>query len=145
MVDEAAAVKLKLTSWNILAPVWAHPSFYPKVSQPLLDKVARRNVIAARMREFDSDVMHLQEVEEGELDAIRAENSDLDEKYEYLFMPFPEMFWSNWLSDVSDKKPVSNGIAVLLRKVRYAFHTHGGVNSHITSLFVMLTYSHSTG
>jgi mRNA deadenylase 3'-5' endonuclease subunit Ccr4 len=71
---------LKLTSWNILAHVWADPSLYPKISVPLLDKAARRRIVAARMREFDSDVMHLQEVEKEELDAIRSENPDLEER-----------------------------------------------------------------
>jgi hypothetical protein len=68
------------------------------------------------MNTLDADVMLLQEVEEEELDTLRQENPDLESRYEFHFEAFSEAFWSNWLTDVSENKPKSNGICVALRK-----------------------------
>ena len=84
MVDSppsATPGKISVTSWNILAPVWACPAFYPSCSVPHLNKDVRRGLIAKHCREIDSDVFLMQEVEEEELDKLRQENTDLDSRY----------------------------------------------------------------
>ena len=108
-------VKMRVCSWNILAPVWADPSYYPAICVPHLQKDVRRRLIAKHMQAIDADVLLLTEVEEAELVAIR-EIDDIDATYDFHFMPFPETYWSNWLTDRTDNKPVPNGICIALRK-----------------------------
>jgi mRNA deadenylase 3'-5' endonuclease subunit Ccr4 len=50
-----------VTTWNILAPVWADPSYYPARSEQHLDRTKRRQSIAAHLKSFESDVFLLQE------------------------------------------------------------------------------------
>ena len=50
---------IKVTTWNLLAPIWAHPSYYPERSVPFLDKVDRLRTIGEHMSKIDSDVLLL--------------------------------------------------------------------------------------
>ena len=111
-VVQIAGGAIQVTSWNILAPVWADPSYYAKRSVPHLDPATRRATIARRLQEIDSDVVMMQEVEGTELQKMRDECAALDSTWEIHFFAFPKKLWSNWLKT----DPVDNGLCVMLRK-----------------------------
>ncbi|MDP2344309.1 MAG: endonuclease/exonuclease/phosphatase family protein [Deltaproteobacteria bacterium] len=63
---------LALASWNVLADSYVQPRFFPHTPPALLEPVARRARVVQRAREFDVDVLCLQEVEPVMLAALRA-------------------------------------------------------------------------
>lgn len=104
---------LRLTTYNILAPVWVHHSVYPGQEASLFDAESRRAILAKRLLELAPDVVYLQEVQKTELDALMAE---VGGEYEHSFCPFPLTFWTNWLTDTTNHEPRENGVCILTRR-----------------------------
>jgi mRNA deadenylase 3'-5' endonuclease subunit Ccr4 len=82
--------QMRVTTYNLLAPVWVHESYYPGMPVALFDPAARRATIKRRILEMDSDVLCLEECQKTELDAmLSADNNELATKYEVEFCPYP--------------------------------------------------------
>jgi endonuclease/exonuclease/phosphatase family metal-dependent hydrolase len=97
-----------ILSFNILAPCWAHPSYYPKGA--VLDRKQRISAIVSVLLASDADVICLQEVTNPEYLEIRRAL-----KGHVGFMSHHEPnYWSNWVTPDPPWEP--NGNAVLLRK-----------------------------
>ena len=109
-------LSFEVTSWNILAPVWAHPSHYFPRSAPHLDPRARAATAVRRLLAQGSDALLLQEVEERVLQRMRRDHAELDATYSIHFAAYPPGWCANWLTEISSFKPVPNGVAVLLRR-----------------------------
>lgn len=73
-----------LISWNVLADAYVRPSYFPSVAPGMLLPGARTAAIVARLRACDADVVCLQEVEPGALDAI---GKGLGERYVVAHAP----------------------------------------------------------
>ena len=71
----ASGARLPMVTFNVLAPVWAAPDWYPpEMDMSLLDAGYRRARITSFLaaRAADTDVFCLQEVQESELPAFLA-------------------------------------------------------------------------
>lgn len=106
---------LNVITFNILAPCWASPSYYPAITVPYLDRVFRRgNIINFLKSQPQSDVIALQEVTQIEFGYI---NNALKNNY-IGFMSFHSpTYWSNWITIDPPWEP--NGNAIFLKKSRF--------------------------
>jgi len=112
-------MSLKVTAFNILAPVWASPELYTSGSLPLLDPSARNRIVADRLLELSSDAVMMEEVEAESLENMRGTTQELDEKYTIHFAPFPAKLWSNWLTSSTNFEPRENGLCIMLSKSEF--------------------------
>jgi endonuclease/exonuclease/phosphatase family metal-dependent hydrolase len=108
--------EITVTTWNILAPVWADPTIYAEIAKPALNPPARRITIATKLQKFNSDLVAMEEVEESELTAMRAEAPWIDETYHVHFVGNDPVLWSDWCKWT---KWVPNGLAVLVKKTKF--------------------------
>lgn len=110
---------LTVTTYNLLAPVWVSPGIYPGQDPALLDPPTRRAATRKRLLMLAPDVAFLQEAQKTELDALLAEEDGaLSAVYDLEFCPFPLTFWTNWLTETTNKEPRENGVGILLKRSR---------------------------
>jgi endonuclease/exonuclease/phosphatase family metal-dependent hydrolase len=108
---------LRVTTFNLLAPVWTHQSVYPSMDMVKFDPPTRRKAQRARILDLDSDIICMQECQKSELDLLLSEDEGiLEAKYDVEFCPFPLTFWANWLTDATNYEPRENGVCVLTKK-----------------------------
>lgn len=108
---------LGVLSFNVLAPLWAAPTWYPSDLNPaLLDRTTRLQQTQALLRSLSSqlDVLCLQEVNapelQGYLDALGPDFGGEMARND-------RSWWSNWL--VPEIPWEANGTAVIVRKSRF--------------------------
>jgi endonuclease/exonuclease/phosphatase family metal-dependent hydrolase len=106
---------LRVVTFNVLAPPWADPAYYPAEAAALLDRTYRRERIirflTAQAR--TTDIFALQETTPTELAHIAAAVPG--------FTPFqanhrPD-YWSNWITPANPWEP--NGVALLVKTRRF--------------------------
>jgi endonuclease/exonuclease/phosphatase family metal-dependent hydrolase len=132
-----AAPLLGVTSFNVLAPIWASPVWYPVLEDiTLLERVFRRGRTQAFLRSIRerTDVVCLQEVNEQELPYYLAA---LGDEFSGRMAYNEPSFWSNWLVPEIPWEP--NGVAVAWRKDVFASATFrdlpmSGDGNHIAIL-----------
>jgi endonuclease/exonuclease/phosphatase family metal-dependent hydrolase len=104
--------RLRVATWNVLAAPWAAPAYYTaEMDVALLDRVARRDLVARRIAALDADVVCLQETTPPDLDAIVAA---LGSDVAVHATANDERLWSDWSSPEVPWEP--NGTAVLWRR-----------------------------
>jgi endonuclease/exonuclease/phosphatase family metal-dependent hydrolase len=106
--------RVSVVSFNVLAPVWAAPQWYPaEMDTSLLDAGYRRERIAAFLasRAPTTDVFCLQEVQESELPAFLGA---LGGEFTGAMAHNDPAWWSNWL--VPEIPWAPNGTAVIVRR-----------------------------
>lgn len=102
---------LTIVSYNVLAPIWAAPRFYPDgMDLAVLDPIARRQARQALLRSIAFDVACLQEVTESELAAVLV---DLGPGYSGFLARNHEDYWSGWGTPELGWEP--NGPAIVVR------------------------------
>ncbi|MFN0318371.1 MAG: endonuclease/exonuclease/phosphatase family protein [Burkholderiales bacterium] len=105
---------LRILTFNVLAPIWAAPVWYPAEMDPaLLDRTLRRERIVSFLRKVrrNSDVICLQEVQKDELPYfLRA----LGTEFEGAMAFNDPNYWSSWIVPELPWQP--NGTAVIVRK-----------------------------
>eukprot|EP00930_Biecheleria_cincta_P087687 TRINITY_DN7691_c0_g1_i1.p1 TRINITY_DN7691_c0_g1~~TRINITY_DN7691_c0_g1_i1.p1 ORF type:complete len:406 (-),score=59.50 TRINITY_DN7691_c0_g1_i1:94-1311(-) len=106
---------LRVTTYNLLAPVWTHSSIYPGMDMTYFDPATRQQQQAKVLTELASDVVFMQECQKTELDALLCIGS-IASMYDVEFCPFPQSFWTNWLTDSTNYEPRENGVCVLTKK-----------------------------
>jgi endonuclease/exonuclease/phosphatase family metal-dependent hydrolase len=115
--------ELTVVSWNVLAAPWAAPGYYPaEMDAGLLDRVARRELVAARLAELDADLVCLQETTPVDLAAIVA---GLGPGYAVHAVPNGRQLWAGWATDDLAWEP--NGTAILWRSDRVADRATGAL------------------
>jgi endonuclease/exonuclease/phosphatase family metal-dependent hydrolase len=105
---------LSVLTFNVLAPLWAAPKWYPDaLDASLLDAGFRRARTTAFLREMRNraQVFCLQEVEQRELPAYLAA---LGSDFEGAFASHDQAYWSSYL--VPELPWVPNGNALIVRK-----------------------------
>jgi len=104
---------IKVVSFNILAPCWASPSYYPSGSLPLLNREFRRERIIAFLQQQASttQIFALQETTEVELGYIKNAMKNQYDLYAAYHSP---SYWSNWIT--VDPPWEKNGVAILVKK-----------------------------
>lgn len=115
-VATTSANQLSIMTFNILAPCWADPSYYPASTAPYLDRLARRQAIIALLKQYQQtvDVFALQEVAQVEFNAIR---DALKQTHVGLQANHAPSYWANWVTPQTPWEP--NGNAILVRKDRF--------------------------
>ena len=104
-------------AFNVLAPVWASPVWYPEELDPaLLDAGFRRERIAAFLaaQAATADVVCLQEVQESELPALLAA---LGDGFAGAMAFNARDWWANWV--VPEIPWAPNGTAVIVRRAAF--------------------------
>ncbi len=112
-----AEERLDVVAFNVLAPVWAAPAWYPEELDPaLLDAGVRRERIAAFLaaRAATADVVCLQEVQESELPAFLAA---LGSGFTGAMAYNARDWWSDWV--VPEIPWAPNGTAVIVRRAAF--------------------------
>ncbi|HET7901210.1 MAG TPA: endonuclease/exonuclease/phosphatase family protein [Candidatus Nanopelagicales bacterium] len=106
---------VRVVTFNVLAPPWTDPSYYPAAAAPLLDRATRRAHIVAWLQSqaATTDVFSLQETTPVEMGYVAAALPG--------FTPFqanhtPE-HWSNWITPAAPWEP--NGVALLVKRSRF--------------------------
>lgn len=108
---------LRVTTFNMLAPVWTHESVYPGMDMRDFAPAARRRRQLEALKLLNPDVVLMQECQKTELDQLgELEGGLLLKRYDVEFCPFPLSFWTNWLTDATNYEPRENGICVLTKK-----------------------------
>lgn len=107
---------LRVTTYNVLAPVWVNRNYYPGQDYGLFDAATRRQKWAQQVLSLSPDICFLQEVQGSELEEVMNEEGALAKHYEQVFCPFPETFWTNWLTDTTNFEPRKNGVCMLLKR-----------------------------
>jgi len=101
---------IKLVTYNVLAPCWAQPSYYPTSSAQYLDKVTRRVSIINVLKDLakTNDVIALQETQEDEIVFFKETLSK--EGFSGFNVNHKDDYWSKYI--VADPPFVSNGVAL---------------------------------
>lgn len=110
--------RLPMVTFNVLAPVWAAPDWYPpEMDMSLLDAGYRRARITAFLasRAADTDVFCLQEVQESELPAFLAA---LGSGFTGAMAHNDRDWWSNWVVPSIPWAP--NGTAIAVRRQAFS-------------------------
>ena len=104
---------IQVVAFNILAPCWASPSYYPASSLPLLNREFRRErIIAFLQQEADQTaIFALQETTETELVYI---NNALKNRFVMYAAYHSPNYWSNWIT--IDPPYERNGVAIFVKK-----------------------------
>lgn len=111
----SVAQPIKIVSFNILAPCWASPNFYPKKVHPYLDRITRRKqIINFLQSKPTTDIFTLQEVTQIEFNFIKKA---LQKNYMAFHSLHAPTYWSNWITTNTKWEP--NGNAIFLKKSRF--------------------------
>jgi endonuclease/exonuclease/phosphatase family metal-dependent hydrolase len=108
------AETLRVVSFNVLAPIWAAPVWYPPDMDPaLLERKFRRARITAFLgaARRNADVICLQEVQDDEFPYLMKA---LGAEFQGWMASNAPNYWSNWLVPELPWRP--NGSAVAVRK-----------------------------
>jgi endonuclease/exonuclease/phosphatase family metal-dependent hydrolase len=132
-----ASPRMSVLTFNVLAPLWAAPRWYPeRVDPALLDRTFRRGRITAFLRDAgrSRDIVCLQEVEAGEM---RYYEQALGGGFAGAFAGHDPAYWSNWL--VPELPWVPNGNALFVRRAALAEFSFsdlslGGTGNHAVML-----------
>lgn len=108
--------EINVLSFNVLCPCWAHPSYYPASTAPLLNRVLRRQVIIDFLKSYQNtvDVFALQEVAQAEFNFF---NDALKQNYQGFQANHDSNYWSSWIT-VNPPWEI-NGNALFVRKDRF--------------------------
>src|SRR5918996_1983834 len=110
--------ELSMVTFNVLAPIWAAPVWYPPEMDPaLLDADYRRERITAVLssRAADTDIFCLQEVQESELPAFLAA---VGQGFTGVMAHNDRDWWSNWL--VPELPLAPQGTAIIVRRQAFS-------------------------
>jgi len=114
----ARDARLPMVTFNVLAPVWAAPDWYPpEMDMSLLDTSYRRARLTAFLasRAADTDVFCLQEVQESEFPAFLAA---LGSGFTGAMAHNDRDWWSNWVVPSIPWAP--NGTAIAVRRQAFS-------------------------
>jgi len=110
--------QLGMVTFNVLAPVWAAPDWYPpEIDMSLLDAADRRARITSFLasRAADTDVFCLQEVQESEFPAFLAA---VGSGFAGAMSHNDRDWWSNWV--VPEIPWAPNGTAIMVRRQAFS-------------------------
>ena len=116
-LNRSSASGLGVLSFNVLAPCWAHPSYYPASAEPLLDRVTRRRSIIELLlaQAATVDVIMLQEVAQAEFVFF---HEALKQHFTGFYVNHAPTYWSSWITPVPAWEP--NGNAIFVRRARFS-------------------------
>ncbi len=114
--SQTNAEPVKVLTFNILAPCWASPEYYPLKAFPYLERTYRREKISNLLsRNKDADIFALQEVTEEEFYYLQQA---LKNNYIGYHSLHSRDYWTNWSKNDRPWEP--NGNAIFLKKTRFS-------------------------
>jgi len=113
-------MNLTLLSWNILAPMWVHPDYFPGISENIVSTKFRRESFYATLKylleKYSIDVIGFQEAQESEIS--QPEFLKILEDFEPAKLSKNEpQCWESWLKTNEYQE---NGTIIYLRKGRFS-------------------------
>lgn len=107
---------IKVASFNILAPPWAHPEVYPKICTPFLDRHLRRQAIISILDNVkdSTDIFCLQEVTPIEFDFI----SQALNEFSGAEINHEPHYWSHYIMEDPPWEP--NGTAIFIKNAHFS-------------------------
>ena len=98
---------IKLLTFNILAPHYANPKYYPKCVIPHLDTQKRLTATLAFLNDISKrcDIIALQEVTDNTVDRVGTFDrirDVLQKNFEGQFLPHDEKYWNSWIDRNKD-------------------------------------------
>lgn len=111
--DNQSRKQIYVVSFNVLAPCWASPKYYPSGVAPYLDRVLRRSHIMSFLNSVapKADIIALQETTQTEFEYFKE---DLQNDF-YAFQAYHDpSYWSNWITPGIPWEP--NGVAIFVKK-----------------------------
>lgn len=106
-----------VVSFNILAPCWASPSYYPAPVASHLDRIKRRAHILKFLNSMiaQTDIFMLQETTQPEFTYFKHALQD----YFYAFPAYHEsQYWSDWRTADTPFEP--NGVAIFVKRSSFS-------------------------
>lgn len=134
-LNQAQAEQIQLLTFNVLAPVYANPTYYFPTTMPYVQKEVRRAKIIEILNTMrpNADVIALQEVSVDTLDVINGVTYLKEGEYKYFLAALQDeyygfhtshdrTYWSKYY-DYSDPNAynayVDTGIALFIRKSKF--------------------------
>jgi len=105
-VADYSLLQLRVTTWNLLAPLLDSGKLFPCIKRAVHSQEARHPVLQRRLTGLDSDVILMQEAKKAELVALMETLSSI---YEYHYVS--ERCWSQ-----AEPSDAERGAAILWRK-----------------------------
>lgn len=111
--EDISSNKINILCFNLLAPCWADPSYYPASSTPLLNRIDRRRIITNLLKAYQNkiDVFALQEVAQSEFNFIQ---DALQETHIGFQANHDPGYWSSWITPANPWE--LNGNAIFVNK-----------------------------
>ena len=111
----ASAVEIKTVAFNVLAPCWASPDYYPEQCTASLDATSRRSLVIQTLVNIpDVDFYALQETQIDENPHLEL---GLGRGYTYFSVYHDDDYWEKWIT--SNPPFVRNGVAVAVNNRKY--------------------------
>jgi endonuclease/exonuclease/phosphatase family metal-dependent hydrolase len=111
----AGETPVQVVTFNILAPCWASPSYYPPAAAPYLNRVYRRDrILDFLASQKDADIIALQEVTSAEFEFIK---NALGGEFLASNCYHSATYWASWITVDPAWEP--NGNALLLKRTRF--------------------------
>lgn len=114
-VPAAPPVMIRTVTYNVLAPSWASPSYYPPMCVADLAPDRRRAAVIQNLQLFkEVDFFALQETQAGENELLAA---GLGVGFNYYATYHDDTYWASWITQ--DPPFVRNGVAIAVNKAKY--------------------------
>jgi endonuclease/exonuclease/phosphatase family metal-dependent hydrolase len=109
-----ASLNLKVVTFNVLAPCWASPTYYPAGSVSKLERIYRRNRIISFLNQSISSGAAVIALQEVQIDEYPFFYEALKTLYEGSISFHNDSYWASWITP--DPPFARNGNALFLRK-----------------------------
>jgi len=109
-----ANLNLKVVTFNVLAPCWASPAYYPARSVSKLEKTYRRNRIISFLNQAVSSGAAVIALQEVQIDEYPFFSEALKTLFEGSMSFHKDSYWASWITP--DPPFARNGNALFLRK-----------------------------
>lgn len=114
LATTVASKKIKVATFNVLAPCWASPKYYPVSSLPKLDRVYRRARIISFINQAVASGVSVIALQEVQIDEYPFFYDALKRNFEGGISLHDDNYWSTWIT--TNPPFARNGNALFLRK-----------------------------
>lgn len=109
-------VQIKTVAFNVLAPCWASPAYYPAQCAASLDANARRSLVIQTLKAMpEVDFYTLQETQIDQNPLLHAGLGT--RSYSYFAAYHDDNYWSSWIT--ADPPFARNGVALAVNNAKY--------------------------
>jgi len=105
---------VKIASFNVLAPSWASPSYYPESAHPWLHPLeARSDRIVTFLKNHVVDKLDVIALQETEVTVTPLLKAGLGEKFQFFSSNHDDSYWAKWTA--GGQQPYNpNGVSIAI-------------------------------